>query len=157
MEQYEEDLADFQAATIEKSTNWVQVKYPKTEVEFKFQPQLTPPSMPLDYAAYDDEITTPDSKDAEGDYILTKNYGYGAPTTGYLLALEGEKKSFGVYGEGTSSNLGYMHPPETSSACVEKFVSIVVFPKHKDFQQTDAEDELTITVSSESPQEMDFT
>ena len=74
--------------------------------------------------------------------------GYGTETTGYINPVPGEKKSFGVKGQGTGSNMGYMYPPE-SEPCTIKIIGISVFAKDPAFKQT-ASDELVITVSSES-------
>lgn len=148
---YEKDFAAFQAQLTKKGENWIQVNYPKTPVEVqKFKTVF--PTMPVAPPAVKDLVTPLET--AKWGGVFTQ--GYGALTLGSINVVQGQKKSFGVQGQGTAADKGYMWPVEKTGACVAKFIAVNVYPTDPDFT-TAAADKLTLSFTSENPQKFDFT
>lgn len=51
--------------------------------------------------------------------------------------------------------MGYQYPPQTSSVCVNKYITVSVFPKDPAFVQ--GTDKLTLTASAEDAKVVDLT
>jgi len=85
--------------------------------------------MPVSPPAVKDLITPLETTKWGGEFVQ----GYGASTLGSINVVQGEKKSFGVQGQGTGSDKGYMWPVEKTGACVAKFIAVNVYPTDPDF------------------------
>lgn len=84
--------------------------------------------------------------------LVHKDVGFGSNTYGYIDVVKGEKKSFGVRGQGTGSDMGYMHPVEVSTKCTSKYITVNVFPTDPSFDQVADTGVFTITASAEGAQ-----
>lgn len=82
--------------------------------------------------------------------MLKMDTGYGMCTNGKIDVVVGEKKSFGVRGQGTGSSMGYKYPVEVEGSCAAKYITVNVFPKDPMFDQ--ATDTFVLSVTAEAAQ-----
>jgi len=58
-----------------------------------------------------------------------------------------------VKGQGKGTGMGYKYPPQT--VCIDKYITVSVFPKDPAFDQ--GSDKLTLTASAEDAKVVDLT
>jgi len=82
--------------------------------------------------------------------MINMDTGYGMCTNGKIDVVAGEKKSFGVRGQGTGSSMGYKYPVEVEGSCVAKYITVNVFPMDPMFSQATDTGTFVLSVTAEA-------
>jgi len=149
------DYAAFQAQLVKKAKYWISLKYPQETVPVETFENLAPPT-PLNAGPV---MWSGEYANSISDFTMLQ--GYGKFTAGEINVVQGDLKSFGVTGQGTAVNMGYIFPVEdttSASTCTEKFVIVNVYPTPGTFDQAGADvGTFTITASAEAAKVIDDT
>lgn len=143
MKSYASALSAYFENLTKRGKYWVGLNFPQEapvevqDIPAKAYPIAPEPPMPYSMYSIED--------------LVVANGGYGTLTYGDFKVVVGERKSFGVMGQGTGANKGYMYPVEDTSEtakCTPKHIAISVYPiGPKSYTSTGG---LTLTVGAEA-------